>query len=59
MITKSLKDVILNAKIYSFLLTCIPDPSSDDSFGTSKLGLGKPKSGHPKSGLFGGHVRIR
>ena len=33
----------------------IADPSPDDTLGTSKLGLGKPKSAHAKCGLFGGH----
>ena len=33
----------------------ITDLSSDDSIGTSKLGLGEPKSGHGEGGLLSGH----
>jgi len=38
-----------------FAAASITDPSPDDALGTSELGLGKPKSAHAKSGLFGGH----
>jgi len=36
--------------------TSITDPSSNNSFGTSELGLGEPKSAHPEGGFFGGDI---
>ena len=41
--------------LHYLLTTRIADPSSDDAFGTSKLGLWEPKSGHGKAGLLRGH----
>ena len=38
-----------------FGATSVADPSPDDTFSTSELGLGEPKSAHAKGGLFGGH----
>ena len=36
--------------------TSITDPSSNNTFGTSELGLGEPKSAHPEGGFFGGDI---
>ena len=42
-------------KIYILFETL---PSSNDAFGTSELGLWKPKSAHSKRSLFDCHIRF-